>query len=138
MWTLHKTKLRRIFTVKSMDNNEMFILTLEDLETMRSEYKDFYNEIFKNGMIRLQKLNAVQEDAQNKCAKQQASWIEETLSQKEKKSLIYDIKFTELHTLDKMRFCELLKTIDIEPSNNLHKLIKKYLYLEVGCDLHDH
>jgi len=59
MWTLHKTKLRRIFTVKSMDNNEMFILTLEDLETMRSEYKDFYNEIFKNGMIRLQKLNAV-------------------------------------------------------------------------------
>ena len=116
----------------------MFILTLEDLETMRSEYKDFYNEIFKNGMIRLQKLNAVQEDAQNKCAKQQANWIEETLSQKEKKSLIYDIKFTELHTLDKMRFCELLKTIDIEPSNNLHKLIKKYLYLEVGCDLHDH
>ena len=59
MWTLHKTKLRRLFTVKSTDNHEMFILTLEDLETMRSEHKEFYNEIFKSGMIRLQKINAV-------------------------------------------------------------------------------
>ena len=70
MWTNLKNKLRRIFTVKSADNHEMFILTLEDLERMRTEHKEYYDQIFKDGMIRLQKLNAVKEDAQKKCAKQ--------------------------------------------------------------------
>jgi hypothetical protein len=56
--------------VKSADNHEMFILTLEDLERMRTEHKEYYDQIFKDGMIRLQKLNAVKEDAQKKCAKQ--------------------------------------------------------------------
>ena len=41
----------------------MYILTLEDLDRLKSEYKEYYDEIFKDSLIRLQKLNIIQEDA---------------------------------------------------------------------------
>lgn len=59
MWTMHQSKLRRIFTVKSCDDHDMYILTLEDLERLKNEYKEYYDEIFQDSLMRLQKFNIV-------------------------------------------------------------------------------
>lgn len=49
-WIEDYNKYRRFFTVLSSDDHEMYILTLEDLNDMRAEHKEYYYDIFKNGL----------------------------------------------------------------------------------------
>jgi hypothetical protein len=53
MWPLHYNKLRRLFTVLAHEDYKIFILTLEDLEEMYNEYREYYDEIFDSALIRL-------------------------------------------------------------------------------------
>lgn len=68
-------KYRRFFSVLASDDHSMFILTLDDLALMRTDYKEYYNEIFKDSMTRLYKLLALKEDAIKRCSTQQFNWI---------------------------------------------------------------
>lgn len=46
LWYDYQNKLRRMFTVLCQETHEMFILTLPDLNRMKQEYNEHYNEIF--------------------------------------------------------------------------------------------
>jgi hypothetical protein len=45
----------RRFTVRALQNCEMFILTIEELEKMKMEFPEFYVELFTGAYERLQK-----------------------------------------------------------------------------------
>jgi hypothetical protein len=45
----------RRFTVYSLDNCEMLILTIDELEKMRLEFPDIYSDLFKGAYERLQR-----------------------------------------------------------------------------------
>lgn len=52
-WYEYENKLRRQFTVLCSENQQMFILTLKDLNRMKTEYQEHYDEIFDQKIIRL-------------------------------------------------------------------------------------
>jgi hypothetical protein len=55
--TLAKRQRRKVmvrrFTVRALQNLEMFILTLEDLEKMKMEFPELYIEFFTGAYDRL-------------------------------------------------------------------------------------
>lgn len=45
----------RRFTLQALDSCEMLILTIDEMEKMRLEFPDMYDELFKGAFERLQK-----------------------------------------------------------------------------------
>ena len=80
-WYEYQSKLRHQSTVICNETHEMVILTLSDLNRMKYEYTDYFNEIFKNALFRLQKHNTIKEESIKKCSQQQLKWLGKTTSQ---------------------------------------------------------
>lgn len=70
LWYDYMNKLRRIFSVASTEDHQMFILTLNDLYRMRTQFKEYYDEIFDDKFNQLQKLMAIKQNSASQCSKQ--------------------------------------------------------------------
>lgn len=66
-WVEYQPKLRRMFSVMSYDENQLFILTLGDLHRMKTDYIKMYDELFDCSFMRVQKMTAIKSNAMKIC-----------------------------------------------------------------------